>query len=173
MVSLGVLVVSLVMLRGAGRLGSRRLPSWRAAGRYALALMFASTGVSHFTPMRHDFAAMIPRPLPDDLWVVYLSGALEIAGAIGLLIPRTRRLAGVGLVLLLVALFPANVNAALNDIPFRGEPPTSLWLRAPMPLLYLAMVWWGAIGARPEQAERPADQELMAGRGQAPRVGAR
>lgn len=170
MVSLVVLVVSFVILRGAGRLGIRQLSSWRASGRYALAIMFVFTGVSHFTPMKHDFAAMIPAPLPNDLWVIYLSGVLEIAGGIGLLIPRTRRLAGFGLALLLVALFPANVNAALNAIPLGGRPPTTLWLRAPMQLLYLGMVWWTAIGARPEQAERTADQERMAGRGQAPRM---
>jgi uncharacterized membrane protein len=107
--------------------------------------MFLFTGASHFTSMKYDFAAMIPAPLPDDLWVIYLSGVLEIAGAIGLLIPRTRKVAGICLVLLLVALFPANVNAALNEIPLRGEAPTPLWLRAPMQLLFIGMVWWTSI----------------------------
>jgi uncharacterized membrane protein len=107
--------------------------------------MFLFTGASHFTSMKYDFAAMIPAPLPNDLWVIYLSGVLEIAGAIGLLIPRTRKLAGICLVLLLVALFPANVYAALNDIPLRGEAPTPLWLRGPMQLLFIGMVWWTSI----------------------------
>jgi uncharacterized membrane protein len=108
--------------------------------------MFLFTGTSHFTGMKHDFAAMIPPPLPNDLWVIYLTGFFEIAGAVGLLIHRTRRLAGICLALLLVALFPANVYAALNEIPLRGQAATPLWLRTPMQLLYIGMVWWTAVG---------------------------
>ena len=173
MISLLVLGVSLILLRGAGWLGVSRLASWRDAGRGALALMFAFTGGAHFTAMKHDFAAMIPDPLPNDLWVIYLSGVLEIAGAIGLLIPRTRRTAGICLVLLLIALFPANVNAALNALPLGGRPPTTLWLRAPMQLLYLGLVWWTAIGARAGRAGRAADQDRLARGGQATGLGAR
>jgi uncharacterized membrane protein len=154
MISLIVLTVSLVLLRGAGFFGIRRLSSWREATRYALAVMFVFTGVSHFTDMKHDFAAMIPDPLPDDLWIIYLSGVLEIAGAAGLLIPRTRKVAGICLMLLLMALFPANVYAALNHIPLGGRAPTSLWLRTPMQALYIGLVWWSAVRVRPEGARR-------------------
>jgi uncharacterized membrane protein len=155
MTSLFVLVVSFLVLRGVGRLGVKQLSSWRDAGRGALVIMFLFTGASHFTSMKYDFAAMIPAPLPNGLWVIYLSGVLEIAGAIGLLIPRTRKVAGICLVLLLVALFPANVYAALNEIPLRGEPPTPLWLRGPMQLLFIMMVWWTSIkgSATPQRGE--------------------
>ena len=145
MASVFVLVISFLLLRGVGLIGVKQLSSWRDAGRGALVIMFLFTGVSHFTSMKYDFAAMIPAPLPNDLWVIYLTGVLEIAGAIGLLIPRTRKLAGVCLVLLLIALFPANVYAALNEVPLRGEAPTSLWLRGPVQLLYIGMVWWTSI----------------------------
>jgi len=145
MASVFVLVVSFLVLRGVGWLGVKQLSSWRDAGRGALVIMFLFTGASHFTSMKYDFAAMIPAPLPNDLWVIYLTGVLEIAGAIGLLVPRTRKLAGICLVLLLVALFPANVYAALNEIPLRGEAPTPLWLRGPMQLLFIGMVWWTSI----------------------------
>ena len=145
MASVIVLAISFLVLRGVGWLGIKQLSTWREAGRGALVTMFVFTGVSHFTAMKHDFTAMIPPPLPNDLWVVYLTGALEIAGAIGLLVPRTRKLAGVCLMLLLIALFPANVYAALNEIPLRGESPTPLWIRAPMQLLFVGMVWWTSI----------------------------
>jgi uncharacterized membrane protein len=112
--------------------------------------------------MKHDLAAMMPEPLPDGLWIIYLTGLFEIAGAIGLLIPKTRRLVGICLVLLLIAQFPANVNAALNGIPLGGEPPTPLWLRTPMQLLFIAMVWWTAVSARPQKAERPLTRGLFA-----------
>ena len=155
MVSLFVLVVSFLFLRGLGLLGVTRLSSWRVAGRGALVIMFLFTGTSHFTSMKYDFAAMIPPPLPNDLWVIYLTGVLEIAGAVGLLIPRTRRPAGICLVLMLAALFPANVYAALNEIPLRGQAATPLLIRTPMQLLYISMVWWTAVGKPLEQVEAP------------------
>ncbi len=141
MISLFVLAISFALLRGLGALGVKRLSSWREAGCTALVVMFLFTGFSHFSSLKHDFAAMIPDPLPNGLWVIYLTGAFEIGGAVGLLVPRTRRLAGVCLVLLLVAMFPANVNAIINGISLGGNAPTPLWFRAPMQLLYIGMVW--------------------------------
>jgi uncharacterized membrane protein len=155
MVSLFVLLVSSLFLRGLGLLGVTRLSSWRVAGRGGLVIMFLFTGTSHFTGMKHDFAAMIPPPLPNDLWVIYLTGVFEIAGAVGLLIPRTRRLAGICLVLMLAALFPANVYAALNEVPLRGQAATPLLIRTPMQLLYIGMVWWTAVWKPLEQVEAP------------------
>lgn len=173
MVSLLVLVISFLLLRGVGLLGVERLSSWRAAGRGALAVMFLFTGTSHFTSMKYDFAAMIPPPLPNDLWVIYLSGVFEIAGAIGLLIPRTRKLAGTCLVLLLVALFPANVYAALSEVPLRGEAATPLWIRTPMQVLYIGMVWWTSIKAptkedgSPRRPKKPVVEQKQSSRGDA------
>jgi len=173
MISLFVLIVSFILLRGLGALGVKRLSSWRDAGRIALAIMFLFTGFSHFSGLKHDFAAMIPAPLPNDLWVIYLSGVFEIAGAVGLLIRRTRRLAGVCLVLLLVAVFPANVNAIINEIPFGGDAPTPLWFRAPMQLLYIGMVWWTSIKKNSkEEAGRPQVKERVSEREQPSRQGA-
>jgi uncharacterized membrane protein len=145
MAPVGILVISSILLRGIGWLGVRRLASWREAGRLALVLMFLFTGATHFSDMQHDYAAMIPAPLPRDLWVIYLTGALQIAGATGLLIPRLRRLAALCLALLLVAMLPANVNAALSGIPFRGEVPTALWLRVPIQVLFILTIWWTSI----------------------------
>ena len=172
MISSFVLVISFIVLWGLGALGVRRLSSWRDAGRLALVIMFLFTGFSHFSGLKHDFAAMIPDPLPNDLWVIYLTGLFEIAGAVGLLIPRTRRLVGVCLVLLLVAMFPANVNATINGIPLGGNAPTPLWFRAPMQLLYIGMVWWTSIKERPEEVGRPQAKERVAEHEQPSRQGA-
>ena len=159
MVSLFVLVISFLILRGIGLLGVERLSSWRDAARLALVIMFLFTGFSHFSTLKHDLAAMIPAPLPNGLWVIYLTGLFEIAGAMGLLIPKTRKLAGMCLVLLLVGLFSANVNAALNEIPLRGEAATPLWIRTPTQLLYIGMVWWTSIKAPPKGAGPPRVKE--------------
>jgi uncharacterized membrane protein len=145
MAPLFVLVVSFLLLRGLGLLGIRRLSSWREAGLIAVVITFLFTGATHFTGMKQDYAAMLPGPLSGNSGIIYLTGALQIAGAIGLLISRTRRLAGICLVLLLLAMFPGNVYAAVNEVPFRGEPPTPLWLRTPIQLFFIGMVWWTSV----------------------------
>jgi uncharacterized membrane protein len=172
MISSFVLVISFIVLRGLGALGVKRLSSWREAGRGALVIMFLFTGFSHFSSLKHDFAAMIPAPLPDDLWVIYLTGVFEIAGALGLLIPRTRRLAGICLVLLLVAMFPANVNAIVNEISLGGNAPTPLWVRAPMQLLYMGMVWWTSFKGGSKEAGQSRVEESVRGHEQPSREGA-
>jgi uncharacterized membrane protein len=134
--------------------------------------MFVFTSTAHFSGMKYDLAAMMPEPLPDGLWIIYLTGVFEIAGAVGLLVPRTRRLAGICLVVLIIAQFPANVNAALYGIPLGGEAPTPLWLRAPMQLLFIGMLWWTSIKARPEKARPPRIEEPVAEREHASREGA-
>ncbi len=155
MAALFVLVISFLLLRGLGLLGVRRLSSWREAGLIALVIMFLFTGSTHFSAMKHDYAAMLPSPLSGNLGIIYLTGVLEIAGALGLLVPRTRRLAGICLVLYLLAVFPGNVYAAVNEVPFRGEPPTPLWLRTPIQLFFIGMVWWTAVRRPLERAEAP------------------
>lgn len=154
MAPLIVLIVATLVLRLAGAAGVRPLASWRHATRVGLAVMFAFTGSTHFTAMKHDYAAMVPPPLTGQLWVIYLTGVLEIAGAIGLLVPRTRRLAGICLCLLLLALFPANVHAALNAIDFRGEPPTAIWLRSLVQLVFLVATWWSSVAGGHAVASR-------------------
>jgi uncharacterized membrane protein len=114
---------------------------WRDAGRIGLAVMFLFTAASHFSSLKYDLAAMIPPPLTGSLWVIYLTGLLEAAGAIGLLVPKLRRLAAWGLVALLVALFPANVYAAVTGVTLGGEAATPLWLRTPLQVLWIATLW--------------------------------
>ena len=140
-----IMIMSSLLLRGVGRLGVGYLDSWRAAVCASLSLTFLFTGATHFSRMRHDYAAMIPRPLPKSTWLIYLTGVLEIAGAIGLLLPRLRGVARVCLIVLLVALFPANINAALNNIAFRGQPPTALWPRALIQIFFVAALWWSSV----------------------------
>lgn len=149
-----VLVVAAVLGRVAGYAGVRALSDWRTAARLGLAVMFVFTGATHFGNLKHDFAAMVPPPLTGQLWVIYLTGLLEIAGAVGLLVRRMQRLSGVCLFLLLLALFPANVYAAIHGVHFRGAPPTGSWLRAAIQVVFLVTVWWSTL-ARAGQAREP------------------
>jgi uncharacterized membrane protein len=90
-------------------------------------------------------AAMIPPPLTGALWVIYLTGVLEFAGALGLLFARWRKWAAWGLTALLVALLPANVYAGLSGVTLGGNPPSALWWRVPLQAVWIAMLWWSTI----------------------------
>lgn len=144
MAPLLVLVAATILGRLLGYMRLPALSNWRTAARFGLVVMFVFTGSSHFGGMKHDFAAMIPPPLTGQLWVIHVTGLLQIAGAIGLLMHRTQRPAGLGLFLLLLAIFPANVYAALQGVQFRGAPPTDIWLRGAIQCVFLVAVWWTA-----------------------------
>lgn len=108
-------VTALLLLIGAlGVRGLRRLP---AALRGGLSAMFLLTGVSHFAGMRAEMIGMVPDTLPAPELIVTLTGIAELAGAIGLLIPRLSLIAAAALTLLLVVMFPANVSYALSGAP--------------------------------------------------------
>ncbi|ARQ69636.1 DoxX family protein [Streptomyces marincola] len=134
---LAVLVVGYAVVRLAGLLGVDVVDGWQPALRVALALMFLFTAASHFHPRtRPALIGMVPPSLPRRERLVDLTGMLQLAGAIGLLVPATRRLAAVGLLLLLVAMFPANVSAARRAVA-QGDP---LGPRTAIQLVFIAAV---------------------------------
>ena len=137
-----VLFASWLIFRGIGAVGVGALATWRHSAVYALAVMFVFTGIAHFNKMKHDLARMIPSALPKPLLLIYITGVLEFLGAVGLLLPQFRRLAGICLAVMLVGLFVANVNAALKGVTLRGKPATSLWLRTPMQIFFIALLLW-------------------------------
>lgn len=142
MLVLIVLLVSWLLLRAVGVLGVGALASWHDTARYALAIMFVFTASAHFAKMRHDLARMIPSGFPNPLLLVYVTGVLELLGAAGLLLPRFHALAGICLIILLIVMFVANVNAAQKHVTLGGRPATPLWLRLPMQLFFIALLYW-------------------------------
>jgi uncharacterized membrane protein len=143
MVVLVVLLVSLVLFGGLGALGIGALSTWHEVVAWALATMFLFTASSHFVARtREDLIAMVPGVFPKPALLVSLTGVLEGLGAVGLLIPATRGLAGLCLVLLLVALLPANVSAARRGVSMRGRAPTPLLVRIPMQILFVGLTLW-------------------------------
>ena len=117
--------------------------------RALLATFLGAVGVLHFVKPE-PFVAIMPKMFPAPLFLVYLSGFFEIAGAIGLLIPKTRRAASIGIMALLIAVFPANINMAINHIQLPGLPEQSvfmLWLRLAFQPLYIYLAWW--VGRQP------------------------
>jgi uncharacterized membrane protein len=113
--------------------------------RWLLAGLMVFIGVLHFT---HTAALVpvVPAFLPAPEALVYISGVFEILGGIGLVIPKLSRAAGWGLIALYIAVFPANVNMAINQIPM-GDlqmSPTMLWARLPLQFVIIAWAYWYA-----------------------------
>jgi uncharacterized membrane protein len=126
------LVVVTATLLAAGALGVHFLRPWTVPLRGGLAAMFTLTGVVHFVYLREELIAMVPPALPAPGLLVTITGVLELAGAVGLLLPRTAPWAAAGLSALLLVMFPANVHAALEGT---GTP---LLPRTLMQVLFLA-----------------------------------
>jgi uncharacterized membrane protein len=101
---------------------------------------FTTTGTLHFTAEKF-FTAIVPKGLPNPKLLVHISGVAELLGAFGVLIPGTRKWAGRGLIALLLAVFPANINMALNPERFKQFPAWALWARLPLQFAIIAMVW--------------------------------
>ena len=124
-----------------------------------LAAFFVFAGVSHFTRPEF-FVAIVPAWLPaPPLEVVYVSGVAEILGGLGVLLPATRRFAGWGLVALLIAVYPANVQMAIEAERWvgQGTPRWALWARLPFQFLFIAWAWWATRPDAPAK-ESPAWQ---------------
>ncbi len=102
--------------------------------------LYIGAGVLHFAST-DTFAKVVPPFIPKHRLVVYLSGVAEIAGGLGLLVPKRRRMAGFGLAALLTAVFPANVYMATNNVQVTRQPVPHwmLWARLP---LQAVLVWW-------------------------------
>ncbi|WP_194826023.1 hypothetical protein [Nocardia sp. XZ_19_231] len=154
MITLVSLIGSLVVFRTLGALGVTRFASWSVSAAHALAVMLVMTGTAHFMPASvtvmpnyADMVAMIPPFVPFPGFTVLASGILELLAAIGLILTRTRWLAGWALVPLFLLLLPANIYAALNDIPFAGEPASPLWQRIPEQVLYIGFAIWATRSA--------------------------
>ncbi len=148
MAPLIVLIGATLLARLAGRLGIASLRDWTAATRVGLAVMFCFTAAAHFNSMRADLVRMVPPGVPNPELMITVTGICEILGAIGLLVPRTRRIAALALVLFLIAVLPANIYAAQAELTLRGAPATPLVPRVALQLLFIALVWWSGWRAR-------------------------
>ena len=145
MAPLIVLVVVTLVARMIGRLGVAALRDWAAATRVGLAVMFFFTAAAHFNSMRPDMIAMVPPFVPNPELMVTFTGVAEILGGIGLVVPRTRRIAALALILFLLAVLPANIYAAQAGVTLRGEPPTPLVPRIALQILFIALLWWAGV----------------------------
>jgi len=113
-------------------------------GRGLLAVLFVGAGIMHFVKTGM-YVAIVPSFLPDPRLLVQISGVAEILGGVGLLVPQTRQAAAWGIIALLVAVLPANINMAMDRTHFAAIPAWVLWARVP---LQLPLIWWAWLYTR-------------------------
>lgn len=127
------------------------MPTAKTILRWLLTIVMVAAGANHFRNPA-PYLGMMPAAIPVgwDALLVQISGVAEIAGGLGLILPATRRAAAWGLVALFVAVFPANLNMAVNNLPLGDTPvPTwALWARLPLQLVFIA---WAVWFTRPEK----------------------
>lgn len=135
-----LLVAPYLVLTLIGRL----IPGLRTArvtrARVGLSLFFIFTSIGHFI-RTEGMAAMLPPSVPYRVELIYLTGVLELLGAIGVWIPRLVRLTGFLLILMLAGLLPANIYSAIYRVDFGGHEagPVYLLVRVPFQLF---VMWW-------------------------------
>lgn len=135
-------------------MGEKRAPGMNTEGfqkpnvawgrRIGLAFVFAwffVGGLAHFAFTDVEMQ-IIPPSFPDHRLLVLVSGIFELAGALAILIPRLRPLAGWGLILLTIAVTPANVYMWLHPEMWPKVPYWALTLRLPLQALLLLLIWW-------------------------------
>lgn len=113
----------------------------RSPLRWLFALLFIAAGGNHFRRPAF-YERMIPPALPSPSLLVAVSGIAEIALGILLLVPRTRRLAAWGIITLLVAVFPANIQMATHADQFPQFSRTALLVRLPLQLVLIGWAWF-------------------------------
>lgn len=118
--------------------GAKRALLWLMGTLYIVA------GVLHFVAT-DAYLPLMPPWLPAHRALILLSGAAEVVLGALVLVPATRRLAAWGIVLLLIAVFPANLHVALHDVPLFGATEglgVWNWVRLPVQLLLMLWAWW-------------------------------
>ncbi|MEV4943407.1 DoxX family protein [Streptomyces zaomyceticus] len=160
--TLMLIAVPTALFRLLGAFGVGRFATWRVSVVHGLAVMLVLTATAHFLPSavgpipgRHDLVAMVPPFVPFPGLAVYATGVLEILGAAGLVRQVTRWSAGIGLAGLFVLMLPANIYAAVEQIPFNGEAATPLWFRIPEQMVFIGIALWACTPV-PAATTRPA-----------------
>jgi uncharacterized membrane protein len=128
----------------------------KRAGLTVVFLWFMIGGVAHFALTDVEMR-IVPPAIPWPRAAVLISGGFELLGAAGLLIPATRRAAGIGLFLLTLAVTPANVYM-LQHVELFNVPRWALIARLPFQAALLALILWSTKPLRPDSASTPASQ---------------
>lgn len=118
-------------------------PTWKRRTRTGLGAFFIFTGITHFW-VPTMFMSIMPKWVPHPETAVYLSGAGELAGGLGLFSQKVRKTSALELILLLILVFPANIQMLLWAKKF-PVPVWVLWARLPFQPLLIWLLWWSSL----------------------------
>jgi uncharacterized membrane protein len=135
-----LLIAPYLILTLLGRWFDRFKLASSERARVGLSLFFIFTSIGHFI-RTEEMSAMIPPSVQYRTELIYLTGVLELLGAIGVWTSRLMRLTGILLILMLISLLPANIYSAINRVDFGGHGvgPAYLFVRVPFQLF---VIWW-------------------------------
>lgn len=138
-----IIILLAVILQVTVKFNLNPLKEFKNNARVATGIAFIFAGISHFAAPS-KFMEMMPPFLPAPEFLIYLSGICEVVGGISLIVSKVKSFAAVGLILLLMAVFPANIYVALNNIQLGGFMSFLVyqWMRLPMQLVLIGWVWW-------------------------------
>jgi uncharacterized membrane protein len=117
-----------------------RKVNWRVAMRWLMAAFYLAAGTVHLRAP-DAFLPIMPGWVPAPREVILATGVAELFGAAGLLVPRLRKAAGIGLALYAVCVLPANIKHALEGIAIPSLP-TSWWYHGPRLAFQPVLIWW-------------------------------
>lgn len=140
MIPFYALIASFLLFRGMGFLGLMYWNDWQIALQWAVAVMLLLGASAHWGRRRADLIRMVPPPFPRKDWIVTVTGLLEIVGAVGLLLPPLSLTAAICLIVLLIAMLPANMYAARHQLTIGGKPVPKLSVRLLIQLVFIAAV---------------------------------
>ena len=146
-VLLAVFSISLISLKiGRGRYHVA------LSARIAMAAMLLFTAMGHFK-FAQGMSMMLPGFIPYRVTIVYLTGIIEIAAAVGLLLPNLRVLTGWLLIVFFILILPANIYAAIHQVDyqqatFEGPGASYLWFRVPLQLFFILWVYFSCINTK-------------------------
>jgi uncharacterized membrane protein len=121
-------------------------PSWRGVMRIAMSMFFAGGFVLHLLAT-DQIVAITPDWVPYPREVVLITGMMELAGAVALLVPKLRRATGIALAIYVIAVWPANFKQAFAHI-VTPPIPDSWWYHAPRLALQPVIAWWALFSTR-------------------------
>jgi uncharacterized membrane protein len=144
----GLLIIAFIIALIALKLG-RGNYHVALAGRIAMSVMLLFTAMAHFK-FTAGMAMMLPDFVPLREKIVWLTGIIEIAAAIGLLIPRLRMVTALLLILFFILILPANIYSSMHKVNFQeaafnGQGLTYLWFRIPLQISFMLWVYFSSV----------------------------
>ena len=126
---------------------SVNMPLFKTVSKYLMAIFYIIAGLNHFLKPA-SYLKIMPPYLPYPLFLVYLSGLAEMGLGLLLFVDRYSRIGAWGIIALLIAVFPANVQMATHPMSYPEIAPVYLWIRLPLQGVLIAWAYWHARPSR-------------------------